>query len=279
MPDLGYANDDAIKTIGALKPYDQNHNHPDGWTQSVIDKIELDIQRNTPSNPNRSVDMDQVLSHFSQEERDAWKWYREEVIPPDKWKTLVSNYQANTAKVAVDPPPTFDADHDYITKPDALFKPPPGTKPWSGPNNTKGDLAVSHEAINYFIKSLGAVAGDGNGILLDARKTLGEINPRPGGFARAEIMRQRVRGASADDPGLQGDTMALMVTVHEALFDLQSNLRTLLNTYKDAEDFNSLTADKLDDVMDDSWSKIDDLEDHGQTKSTGSGAGTGNDKK
>jgi hypothetical protein len=285
MLDLGYPNDGAIKTIGALKPHDQSGNHPDGWTQSVIDKIHQDIVSNTPSNPNRSVNMDSILSHYSQEERDAWKWYQDEVLPPDKWKTLVQNYEANGGpKNAVDKPPGFDDDKDYVPKPGSKFKPPDGVKTWSGADNTSGDLAVSHDAINFFIKSVASVASDGHGILLDARTTLGDIDPRPGGFARAEVMRQRVRGASADDPGLQGDTMALLAAVHSALFDLQANLKTLMNNYKEAEDFNTLTSDKLDQVMDDSWGKIDNLDDYGQTKSTGGGgpSGTGSgtgDKK
>ena len=273
MPDLSYANDDAVKTIGALKPYDQRNNHPDGWTQSVIDKIEQEITRATPSNPNRSVDIDQVLSKFSPEERDAWKWYHEEVVPPDKWKKLVDDYNVSGAKKSVEPPAGFDSGKDYVPKPGSQFKPPDGVKPWSGADNKKGDLAVSHEAINYFIKSLGAVAGDGHGILLDARGVLDKIDPRPGGFARAEVMRQRVRGAGPDDPGLQGDTMHLLGRVHSALFDLQANLKTLLNNYKDAEDFNSLTSDKLDKVMDDTWDKVDSLGDFGQTKSSGTGSG------
>jgi hypothetical protein len=276
MVDLSHASPAAIQTIGVLNLFDKRKGQPEGWTQSVIDKINQDIRANTPSNPNSPDNVEKVLSGFSPEEREAWAWYQREVVPPDKWERLVKNYEENDGhlKMGVDPPPPFDPDKEYVSKSGTKFQAPHGVKTWSGANNTGGNLTVSHEAINFFIKNVGAIAGDGTGILLHARTTLDVINPRPGGFARAELMRQRVRGSSPDDPGLQGDTMALLAAVHSALFDLQADLRTLLKTYDEAEDFNTLTSAGLKDVMDGSSSKIEDLGDYGQSRSTGGGSGT-----
>jgi hypothetical protein len=279
MLDLEHPTDAAIRSIGALNTFDKDHQHPDGWTQSVIDKIQLEINSKTPNTinaPATVVDVDHVLSNFSPEERAAWQWYQAEVLPPGKWDKLVDDYEAKGgAESQVDPPPAFDPDKDYVPTPGSKFKPPPGLKVWSGADNTSGNLAVSHEAINFLIRNLGAVAGDGRGILLDARTLLADINPRPGGFARAEVMRQRVRGADLNDPGLQGDTMALLATVHSVLFMLQANLRTLLKNYDEAEEFNTLTSADLGEAMDGSLGRIETLGDYGQTKSIGSGSGGG----
>lgn len=161
---------------------------------------------------------------------------------------------------------------------DSNFEGVPGGNPkeYSGSNNPNGEMVVSTEAIEYFCRELDAIAPDGKGILLDARNSLKGIDMKPGTFAIAEVLRQRVAGASANDAGLRGDTMGLLETVHSALFDLKKNLREMVTEYQNAEDFNKMTADQLGDAMKDSWGYIESINDYGnQSTTAGGGAGDG----
>ncbi|WP_127500459.1 hypothetical protein [Actinoplanes solisilvae] len=260
-----YANDDAIKQMGLYNLYDDglggtSSTHPNGWTQLVIKRIE-DVGGDTTG--------------FSPDEVKAWEWYQNNVLDPDGWDKTVSQYKDspyNSGQPTPDSFKPFDSKDDYITKPGSGFKPPSLTA-YSGPDNKSGQLSVSFEAIQYFINELKAIAGDGSGMLLDVRADVNKLDIRPGGFARAELMRQKVMGSAGGDPGLRGDTMDLFTNVHSTLFDMQVELRNMLTEYQNAEDFNKMTADQFGDVLDGTLGKMDNISQYGKSNSSSSGGG------
>jgi hypothetical protein len=268
-----YPNPDAIKVIGVYGQYDKSNGHPDGWTEAVVNKIQQEVANHNNTRAG-SLGLQPDLSHYTAEEKAAYQWYKDNVLDDSHWKTLVKNYESNPANTANIKPDTYNPDDQYIPNKDSGFQ-PPDVKEFNGGNNKGGQLAVSYDAVNYFIKELEAVAPDGHGILLTAREELNHVDLKPGGFARAELMRQKVMGASGDDPGLRGDTMALLVTLHSALFDIRQDLHNLLTEYQNTEDFNKLTADQFNSKMDDAWSKISTVDQYGKTSSTGGGTGGG----
>jgi len=269
MTNFDYPNAAAIDKIGVLTDYDRKHGHPEGWTRSVINKIQADIQKSDDKNGPR-MGGEYKAENYTPEEQAAYKFYREEVIEYEAWKKLVQEYwNENSDGVTFD---KFDDSKQYIDKPGSGFTPPTVTE-YSGGNNKNHELSVSVEALEYFVRQIEQIIGkDGrSGMLLDAKKLLTSFEMRPGGFAKAEVLRRKIVGANADDPGLRGDSMALLQVVHEALYQIKENLRTLIKEYDSAEEFNKLTTQQLDEVMGGAWGKISGLKDYGQSGGTTGG--------
>ena len=262
-----YPNMDAIDQMGVLDAYDKAHGYPPGWSRSVIEKIQHDHAftghgRDTVSHDNKS---------YPPDEQALWDYYNKDVIEESHWKKIVADYNAKITKPDNVTPPVFDPKTQYIPKVDTNFKPPTLT-PFNGGDKSGGHVAVSTDALEYFAREIDQVAGDGKGLLFDAHKALEVTALRPGGFAKAEVLRQTVDGSGSKDLGLRGETMNLLKTVHEALFAVKQNLRAVAKEYDSAEELNGLTADKLNDAMDPAWGKIGNIKDYGTkgTSSTGS---------
>ncbi|KXK60064.1 hypothetical protein AWW66_20830 [Micromonospora rosaria] len=286
--DFSYANDEAIEQIGILDRFNNGeidgfpNEHPDGWIQAVIDEVQAEIQSTyNPRTGSSNVDW----SNYTDEERAAYEWYRDEVIPPEKWRAHVEEYQEESSdedNVSYDEyqePDEYDIDGD-IDEPDVTT--------YTGTDNENGELKVSTEAIRHFVKQIDKVAWRGGGLLLDASNRFDTLDIRPGKFARAELMRQKIVGGG-ENRGLIGDTQGLLTQVHQTLFVLSDNLLQMANSYerteegndrtgKDLEDrtreFNEMTESEFANAMGDSWGYIDGTGDFGQVSTDGSG---GND--
>ncbi|MET7747691.1 hypothetical protein [Micromonospora sp. NPDC005367] len=269
MADLSYANDDAIDQIGVLDKYDKDHDHPEGYSRAIIDKIEHDMDQETHHGEN-NVPHD--MSQYTEDERAVWDWYRKDVVDQDHWKKLVEEYEKDAAaKNKTDiHAEKFDESHQYVPKVGSDFK-PPAVSEYSGSDNKSHKVAVSTEALEYFAKELDQVAGDGHGMLLDAHKKLDGIDMRPGAFAKAELLRQTIIGTGSKDLGLRGDTMNVLQTVHEALFTVKESVRAMIKEYDSGEEFQRMSVDQLNDAMEGAWGKIDKIKDYGSGEGTTSG--------
>jgi hypothetical protein len=279
MTDFGYPNDDAVKATGVFNQHDSDTGSPPGWTDAVVGKIKAEIEKEHQGDHGDYTGPDYDHSKFSAEENAAYQWYKDDVIEQSHWEQIVKNYEANGGSKAPTQPDVkdYNPDDDYIPKKDSGFQ-PPSVNEYHGPDNKSHTLSVSTEAIEYFINELKSVADDGTGILLDARGDLNKLDVKPGGFARAELMRQKVMGSQGGDPGLRGDTMDMLTTIHSALFNMQTDLQKMLKEYQSTEDFNTMTADQFGDVMGDAWGKVGNLSQYGKSDSSGSGSGSDGDK-
>ncbi|WP_221326960.1 hypothetical protein [Actinoplanes sp. L3-i22] len=185
---------------------------------------------------------DIVKEHFTEEE----------------WNARVKAYNDNLGDG--DPKPeAFDPNKDYASSDDPGFVPPPTTA-WDQGDNPNRQLTVSTAALTWMADLVGA-AGKAN-FFVDAQNKLNDVDPRPGGFNRARALRALILGTTGGT-SLKSDTHALMIAVDDTLTSVQTNLRALATQYAEAEDFNSMTADQLNDVMEGSWNKLDHLGDHG----------------
>lgn len=289
--DFSYANDEAIEQIGILDRFNNGeidgfpNEHPDGWIQAVIDEVQADIERNYSQHTGGS-DVD--WSNYTDEERAAYEWYTDEVIAYDKWDALVEEYEETSSaedNVSYDEyqePDEYDIDGG-IDEPDVTT--------YTGSDNENGELKVSTEAIRHFAKQIDKVAWRGGGLLLDASARFDTLDIRPGKFARAELMRQKISGGG-ENPGQIGDTQGLLVQVHQTLFMLSENLVQMADSYqrteegndrtgRDLEDrtreFNEMTESEFADAMGDSWGYIDGTDDFGQVSTDGSSGGGDSD--
>ncbi|XVV16086.1 hypothetical protein ACQP2X_17550 [Actinoplanes sp. CA-131856] len=302
--DLNYPDPDNHHT--AFEQHDEKTGSPLGWTKAVYDKINKDIQDNK-NNPNGNVGPDGYdTSKYTPDENAAYKTLADNdgggaTFNPPKINNLAvnaadggdTNAGGNTWGHDFDnnnepkPKPSagssddikfdnFDSGKQYMPNSNSGFTPPPGTKEYSGPDNKSGEMVVSTEAINYFLKNLANVAGDGHGVAWDAYQDLGErVDPKPGGFAKAEVLRQKVMGAGSSDSGLKGDTRALLLSVNRSLVALQASLHHAIKEYENTEDFNK----NFTKAMDDAWKKIERIDQYGKTTSSSSGGGDGDGDK
>ncbi|WP_067494996.1 hypothetical protein [Actinoplanes sp. TFC3] len=266
--DFGYPNDEAIDKIGVLADHDKSLGHDAGWTRSVIKKIEADIMNSPQHKESTGGSFDR--SDYDQDELAAWDWYRSDVVDTDHWESLVKDYKADVTDESNVKPDGYNGDKQYVpyTEP----KVEGSNVPYSGSNNANKELAVSTEALKYFANQIDAIVkDDGTGMLTDARNKLKAVQMKPGGFAKAEVLRQKIDGVSANDAGLRGDSMGMLLAVQEALLAVKSGLLKMANEYEKAEDFNSMTAEQLTNNMDGAWGKISDVGDYGQSSGTTAG--------
>ncbi|WP_213453725.1 hypothetical protein [Rhizomonospora bruguierae] len=163
----------------------------------------------------------------------------------------------------------FDRNTEYIERPGSHFEPPSGMQEYGGVNNKNHELAVSVEALEYFARQIEQILD--KDMLQAARRSLATFVMRPGKFAKAEVLRQKIAGVKADDTGLRGDSMKLLQAVHDALYQIKKNLRELITNYDSTEEFNKLTTAQLDEVMGAAWGKIGSLGHYGQTEGSISG--------
>ncbi|XVU28950.1 hypothetical protein ACQPZJ_18390 [Actinoplanes sp. CA-054009] len=300
--DLNYPDPD--NHYGPFEQHDKETGSPLGWTRAVYDKINQDIENNK-TNPGPNIGPNGYdSSKYTPDENAAYKTLSDNgggnddggTFDPSKLHINATNVGDggddtggnkyghdfdNDSDGKPNPKPTssddikhdsFDPNKQYVPSESSGFTPPPGIKEYSGPNNKSGEMAVSTDAINFFMKNLATVAGNGNGVAWEAMKYVeNHVDPKPGGFARAEMLRQKVMGAGSTDSGLKGDTANLLRIVHQALYEIQASLRHAVSEYENTEDFNKNFAK----AMDDAWKKIDRMDNYGKTSSTSSGGGSG----
>ena len=249
--DLKHASLEGADQIGIFKDYDAEHNVPPGWSRGVINKIMSDSGSGTVGDAS-AMGFDR--SQYTADELAAYDWYTRQT-EPDRWKDLVFEYESGDGAKKVDPPADLGSKTDWIDKPAHGFQ-DPNLKPFSGSGGT-GSVVVSTEAITYFANALGTIAPNGGGMLLETAAQVLTADPRPGGFAKAELMRRAVVGTSATEEGLRGETNSLLIKIQTALYTMQECLRQLVKEYDSAEELNGLTVAQFRDVMSVSDGKID----------------------
>ncbi len=264
---FGYPNEEAIDKIGVLANHDKEFHHDVGWTRSVIRRIEQDAFGHGDPNPRTGAPSGFDRNQYDAQELSAWDWYESKVLDTDQWKKLVKDYKTDEHQVK---PEGYHEDKQYVDHHEPIVK---GTNvPYNGSNNPNHELRVSTDALKHFANQLDTVVkDDGSGMLRDARNKLQTVQMRPGGFAKAELLRQKIDGVNAADAGLRGDSMNLMLAVQEALLAVKSGLLKMANEYEKAEDFNHMTADQLKDSMGKAWGQISEIGDFGKADGTTSG--------
>ena len=152
--------------------------------------------------------------------------------------------------------------HDF-TDEGSSWKPPTTTE-FTGDVSGNNEMVVNTEAIQHLINQFATIAvGEHEGLLLDLATELDGKMIKPGGFARAEILRQKIDGTGEGNPGIRGDTIGLLRTLHRALFDLQSGLKVMKTEYEKTEEDNEVTQAKLQELLKDAWSEIGALNKYG----------------
>ncbi|GAA0389188.1 hypothetical protein GCM10009541_35310 [Micromonospora gifhornensis] len=229
--------------IGLFRSYDEAHGYPtdgDSWARAVVSKIEQDlVQRGAYSWG------DVGNNDYTPEELAVWAWYHKQT-ESDRWKVLVAEYRQDDAKDRVTAPNEFDPEHAYIEKPHVSVE-GLAVKPFADVADGRGGIAVNTAAIAYFCNALDAPLRQ-DGMLELAKAALSDIELRPGGFAVAEKMRQKIVGAG-ESPGLSGQTITVMDDVKDVLLTLQSDLRELIKRYDETEELNALSVNDLDGAM------------------------------
>lgn len=256
--DFSYANPEAVDAVGVLPEYDKEHGFEDGWARSVIERWRNDYDGD--------IDWDD-------DEQALLDWYKDDVIEHDKWKAIVEEHNEDITQednVTVD---QYDADNPPFDMPENTFEHPEDAE-YSGGDNPNQELAVSTEALRHVANQIGAIVGlddSGSNLILQARTQLSDIQMRPGGFAKAEVLRQKIEGASADSSGLRGDAMGLLLASHEALLAVKDGLLKIADSYDNAEEFNEMSTTQLGENMGNAWGKIDKLSEYGKTDGTTTG--------
>ncbi|WP_406077938.1 hypothetical protein [Micromonospora sp. NBC_00858] len=267
-----------------LAKYSIEEGNPPGWAESVIDKIQKEIQddrRLLESDFQSNAAFQVGLSNFNAEEKAAWDYYQNSIQDPDGlWETR----QLNEIEDTLDKEGKFNEGHWYYGKAIKTDYDPhedslgnwyidresdpdlPVLPKYEGSDNKNHDLVVSTEALKYLKRQIGKLVDEkDSAIALDAKAKVAAVDIRPGGFAKAELLRQKIVGGAAGG-GLQSETMELLQAVHDTLLQIKQNIDTLIIEYDSAEDFNKMTTQQLSEVMEGAWSKIDSMKDHGQSK-------------
>ncbi|MFC5945239.1 hypothetical protein ABUL04_17680 [Micromonospora harpali] len=252
MVDYSTPNDEAIKSLGLLDRFDGDH-YP-GWAFDTMVRMREDFADNYADN------------EYTLYETNIWIYYRDHILPQDKWEKLVENPAPD--------PGDYDPERHYTDKPPIDFEPPTGVYGRSG---DRGEVVISSAAIEYFCRQIESITEDGS--LTQAVRKLSVLDIKPGTFGHAVALREVITGPSGSTTnyGLKGDTIGFLNAVDQALVGLARNLRAMLREYESAEDLNKLTAATFDNAMRDTWSKIGMFKDYGNSSSGVPGGSTGGD--
>ncbi|GLY00701.1 hypothetical protein [Actinoplanes sp. NBRC 101535] len=268
--DWGYPNDEAIQAMHAYSTHDSDKGYPDGTTQAAYDSWMAYYNKHSSNNPNHSgVDFDNWKDEVRAEHPEwveARDWYSTNIVG-DGWKNLVKEYKENITDPSNVKPPGFNDQSDWIdenaTPTGSGFKPPTvGT--FTGDAASTNGVAVNTAALEWFAKEvLQKLTGNGN-ILLSTMEQLKTIDPKPGAFARAEVLRQAIVGATGQDGGVRGDMADMLYNMNNALIAVADALLKMAGEYKNLEELNSMTTEKLTEIMGDSFKGLDGLSTYGQ---------------
>jgi hypothetical protein len=267
--DWGYPNDKAISAMNAYGMGDAAIGKPEGTTQAAYDSWMAFYNKH--QNNRTGVDYERWKDEVRAEHPEwieARDWYDKNILDTEGWKNLVKTYKDNITDPSNVKPPAFTDKPDWIdeekTPTDSGFKPPAINPTFKGDTASTGGVAVNTAALKWFAEEvLGKVTGAGN-ILLTTADQVGAIDPRPGAFARAEVLRQAVVGATAQDGGVKGDMKDMLVNMNTALLAVQTALLKMAVEYDNLEELNALTTDKLGEIMGDSFKGLDNLSTYGQ---------------
>ncbi|MGX1616488.1 hypothetical protein ACWIF8_21660 [Micromonospora chalcea] len=267
--DWGYASPEAIAAMNAYGMGDAAIGKPEGTTQAAYDSWMA--YYNKHQNRRTGVDFDRWKDEVRAEHPEwieAREWYDKNVLDIDGWRNLVKEYKANITDPSNVKPPAFTDKPDWIdetkTPTNSGFTPPGINPTFKGDTASTSGVAVNTAALEWFANEvLGRITGPGN-VLLATVDQLNAVDPRPGAFARAEVLRQAVVGATAQDGGVKGDTKDMLVDMNTALLAVQHALLKMAAQYKNLEELNSLTTEKLTEVMGDSFKGLDNLSTYGQ---------------
>ncbi|NLU79860.1 hypothetical protein HCA58_16000 [Micromonospora sp. HNM0581] len=259
--DYSHPNIEALDALGILSEYDQEHGQEVGWARSVIQqywRVDFTLVSGTGGQ------LPVMVPVWDEEERALIDWFEAEVV--DQWDTVVPNILDD--QVGIDGYNEDDPKYELDTTVEH-----PEDSEYSGGDNPNHELSVSTEALRHMANQIDRVVGltDGTNILLTVRNQLAELNMLPGGFAKAEVLRQRIEGVSADDAGLRGDVMGMLLATHGALVAVKEGLLQIADGYDDAEEFNDMTASSLREQMGSAWVKIEGLSEYGASSSTNTG--------
>ena len=253
-------NLDAIDAMGFLKEYEGTHGEDPGWARSVIERIRAEQLADTPKHK-EDTGGDWDRGNYDADELAMYDWYTETYIGMNNkdWDALVDKHQDKAMdNVHTTPPGEYD---DFTDE--GIWKPPTTTE-FTGDTSGNNEMVVNTEAIQHLINQFATVAeGEHKGLLLDLATELDGKMIKPGGFARAEILRQKIDGTGEGNPGVRGDTIGLLRTLHRALFDLQAGLKVMKTEYEKTEEDNEVTQAKLQELLKDAWSEIGALNKYG----------------
>ncbi|MEU4752052.1 hypothetical protein AB0F93_13855 [Micromonospora tulbaghiae] len=266
--DWGYPNDKAISAMNAYGMGDDFLKKPDGTVQAAYDSWMAFYNKN--QNNRTGVNFEKWKDEVRAEHPEwieARDWYDKNILDTDGWKNLVKTYKDNITDPSNVKPPAFTDQSDWIDdkiQTGSGFKPPAINPTFKGDTASTSGVAVNTAALKWFAEDvLGSITGAGK-ILLTTADQLGAIDPRPGAFARAEVLRQAIVGATAQDGGVKGDMKDMLVNMNTALLAVQAALLKMAAEYENLEELNALTTDKLGEIMGDSFKGLDNLSTYGQ---------------
>ncbi|WP_306215254.1 hypothetical protein [Actinoplanes sp. RD1] len=258
--DYSHANLDAIDEMGFLTQWEKDHGEDAGWARSVIEKITAD-KADAPR-VGDSWDRDD----YSADELAMYDWYWDKFYDGKSysdWKAITDQYAKEHQDQITYTKPEDYKDKTDLESDDNVWK-PPAVSEWKGDVSKNNQMVVNTEAIQHLINQFKAVATEEHkGMLLDLANELDGHLILPGGFAKAEILRQKIDGTGEGNPGLRGDTIGLLRTLHRALYDLQTGLATMKTEYEKTEEDNKVTQDKLQEAMKGAWGEIGGLSKYG----------------
>ncbi|MET7468178.1 hypothetical protein ABZS35_05470 [Micromonospora sp. NPDC005599] len=267
--DWGYPNDKAISTMDAYGMGDTALKQPHGTVQAAYDSwMDYYTKHGTNSQYGTGVNLEGWKNQVRAEHPewiDAREWYVNNILDGGGWQNLVKTYKDRITDPSNVTPPAFTDKSDWIDEPtNSGFKPPGVDPTFKGDTASTNGVAVNTAALRWFANEvLGKVAGPGN-ILLTTADRLSAVDPRPGAFARAEVLRQAVVGATAQDGGVKGDMKDMLVNMNTALLAVQEALLKMATDYGNLEELNAMTTDKLGEIMGDSFKGLDNLGTYGQ---------------
>ena len=260
---------EAVDQMGLLDQWEKDHGESDGFVKTVVDKIYADIRSNSNTTHKEDTGGGFDRGDYDADELAAWDMYSEKYknMAYPEWKKLVDQHRADEASqdIEYDDPSTFESptngENETLWPPKNLTL-NEGT--FNGSGHTNNEMVVSTEAIQHLITAFGQIAkGEHEGELLKLATELDGRHIKPGGFARAELLRRKIDGTGDADPGLRGDTIGLLRTLHRALYEVKEGLVEMKKEYEKTEEDNTVTQQQLQEHMAEAWSQVNGLGNYG----------------
>jgi len=265
--DWSYPSQDAINAMHAYSTHDKAKGYPDGTTQAAYDSWTAYANSHGTAKTGASLDgwADSVRAQHP-EWVEAHQWYNENIVG-DGWDKLVEDFKKHATDPSNVNPPGFNDKPDWIDdskNPTNSGFDPSGIKTsFTGDSASTSGTAVNTAALEWFANDfLGAITGEGH-MLLQTADLVGQINPKPGAFARAEVLRQAIVGATAQDGGVKGDTKDMLINMNTTLLAMKEALLKMAKQYRDVEELNGLTTDKLNEYLGDSFQGLNGISGYG----------------
>ena len=254
--DFSYPNPTAVDKVVDFAAHDKAMGYPDGTSYSAVQLVR------------KYSSYKEAEKHMSQQQKDAYNnWYSTDIIETDHWKKLVADYKAKITDPKMTKPPGFTDKPDWIdetkTPTNSGFNPPGVNSTFKGDPASTGGMAVNTAALEWFANEvLGKVVGN-DGVIKKTALTVDAVNPKPGGFARAELLRQAIVGATGADGGIKMDTRDMLYNIEKSLDSVRLALLEMAKKYKDTEELNKLSTADLDTIMGDAFKGLQGLNQYG----------------